>query len=91
MSQVHVDPDKLRSFAGELKKFTDVVDNYFNVLNNELNRLGASWEDQEYDRFKREFIPVRQVLKTFVGEAGKLVPKLETDASVIEEFLKRGR
>ena len=91
MVQIHVDPEKLRNFSGDLSKFIDVINNYFNDLSRELNRLGASWQDQEYERFIREFEPTRHKLKEFSEEARKLIPKLEMDASAIEDFQKRGR
>ncbi|MCW3488676.1 WXG100 family type VII secretion target [Dethiobacter alkaliphilus] len=91
MVQIHLDPEKLRDFSGDLSKFIDVINNYFNDLSRELNRLGASWQDQEYERFIREFEPARHKLKEFSEEARKLIPKLEKDASAIEDYQKRGR
>ncbi|MCL0040896.1 WXG100 family type VII secretion target [Thermodesulfovibrionales bacterium] len=91
MAQVHVDPEKLRRFAGELRQFTEVINNYFNLLSNEMNRLGSSWQDQEYEKFKRGFAPSRQMLQKFADESKKIVPLLEKDATDIEEYLKRSR
>lgn len=90
MAQIHVDPEKLRHFAGELKRTTEVISNYFNVLSNDLSRLGSSWQDQEYERFKRDFAPSRQILQRFALETEKIVPLLERDAAAIEDYLKRG-
>jgi len=89
MAQVHVDPERLRRFAGELGRFTEVITNYFDVLSNELHRLGSSWQDQEYEKFRDSFAPSRQMLQKFANESKKIVPLLERDATAIEEYLKR--
>ena len=89
MSQINVDPEKLRNFANELKKFTEVINNYFEVIPNEMNRLGSTWQDQEFEKFKRDFIPLVQKLKKFTQESKKIIPSLERDATTIEEYHKR--
>ena len=89
MSQVHVDPEKLRAFAKELRRFSEVMNNYATVLSSELQRLGSSWQDQEYEKFMRDFSPTKQILKKFTSESQNIAPKLEKDADIIEEFFKR--
>lgn len=87
-SQIHVDPEKLRSFASELKHFTDTVNHSVNTLKNNVSHLGESWRDDEFEKFKREFDSVQRYLTKFVEEAKNTTPQLERDANNIEEYLK---
>jgi uncharacterized protein YukE len=91
MTQVHIDPEQLRNFAGELKKFNKVVNSYFQAMPGEMNRLGNTWRDQEYEKFKRGFGPALQKLSVFTQETEKVIPQIERDASAIEDYQKRGR
>lgn len=88
LTQIYVDPEKLRSFARELKSFTEACDNYANALNSKINRLGTTWRDQEYQNFVSHFLPTKELLKKFVEESRRIEPLLEKDAAAIEEYLR---
>ncbi len=89
MLPVEGDPEKLKSFADDLKKFNDNIQQTFSKLNQETNRLGNSWQDQEFEKFKSSFIPTLQALQKFVNESDKLIPKLRLLAEEIEEYHKK--
>lgn len=86
MPQVYVDPEKLRGFARQLKSFAKDVSNNVNRLGSQMGRLREGWRDQEYEKFARQFASAQKLLKRFVEETKKIVPLLEKDASVIEEY-----
>lgn len=86
---VNVDPEELRRFAGDLKKFNANVLQRFDKLTRETNRLGNSWQDQEFEKFKNHALPMLQLLKRFTNESDKLIPKLQRDADAIEEYRKQ--
>jgi uncharacterized protein YukE len=89
MTQLHVDPDKLRGFANDMKKFNEVILQCFDKLNRETGRLGQSWQDAEYHKFLSSYTPTLFNLKNFVSENEKLIPQLIRDADAIEEYQKR--
>ena len=47
MPQAIVDPEELRHFAANLKKFNNDVRDRLTSLNGQLVSLGKSWRDQE--------------------------------------------
>ncbi len=89
MSNIHVDPEKLRNFAGKLKRFNENINSYFEMLPRELTRLGDTWQDREYEKFKQALLPATRALKRFVTENEKVIPSLLQDAAEIEEYHKR--
>ena len=89
MYPIKADPEKLRGFAGDLKKFNETILQTIDKLNRETNRLGNSWRDQEFEKFRSNFIPTVQALKEFTGESEKLIPKLRKHADSIEEYQKK--
>lgn len=89
MPQFDVDPEKLRSFANEMKKFNETILQCFDKLNRETGRLGQSWQDAEYHKFISSYTPTYYNLRKFVGENEKLIPQLIRDADAIEEYQKR--
>jgi len=82
-SQVHVDPERLKSFAAELDQFANRVTDYDEGLQSALHRLGETFRDQEYEEFKTHFGASSQLLRRFVEEVKKNVPKLVADAEII--------
>ena len=48
MPQAVVDPEEVRQFARNLKKFNSDLRDRLTVLNNHLTALGGTWRDQEH-------------------------------------------
>ena len=55
MSKAIVDPGELRRFANDLKRFNETLHNQMGVLHGRLVGLGATWRDQEHNKFVEEF------------------------------------
>ena len=55
MPQAIVDPGELRRFAQNLKQFNAELQNQMAVLQGQLLNLGATWRDQENQKFVDEF------------------------------------
>ena len=51
MPQAVVDPEEVRQFARNLKKFTGDLRSRLSVVNNHLTALGETWRDQEHKKF----------------------------------------
>jgi uncharacterized protein YukE len=86
VSQVHVDPERVRAFAHLLKGFGELTGTSIAGLRSRLQRLGSTWRDQEYERFVQEFRKAEAQVAALRAEIDKLAPALEEDARAAEEI-----
>jgi uncharacterized protein YukE len=84
-----MDPEEVRRFAKELKRFNDDVQVRASALQARFAALGSSWQDQEADKFSEEFISTMKVLKKFVEVSEHHTPYLLRKAQRIEEYLNQ--
>ena len=89
MAQAIIDPEEVRRFAQELKRFNDDVQAKAGALQGRFNALGSTWQDQEAAKFAEEFITTMKVLKKFVEISEKNTPYLLRKAQRIEEYLNQ--
>ncbi len=87
MAQAIMDPEEVRRFAKELKRFNDDVQTRAAALHSRFTALGSTWQDQEAEKFAEEFISTMKVLKKFVDVSEKHTPYLLRKAQRIEEYL----
>lgn len=87
MAQAIMDPEEVRRFAKELKRFNDDVQAKASSLQSRFASLGATWQDQEHEKFAEEFIATMKVLKKFTEISEKHTPYLLRKAQRIEEYL----
>ena len=87
MAQAIMDPEEVRRFAKELKRFNDEVQVKASSLQARFAALGGTWQDQEHEKFAEEFITTIKVLKKFVEVSEKHTPFLLRKAQRIEEYL----
>ncbi len=89
MAQAIMDPEEVRRFAKELKRFNEDVGNKAGALQARFAALSSSWQDQEADKFAEEFVTTMKVLKKFMEVADKHTPYLLRKAQRIEEYLSQ--
>jgi len=89
MPQAIVDPDELRRFARNLKKFSSDVRNGITALGGQLAALGTTWRDQEQKRFVEQFEQHMKVINRFLEVTDQHVPCLLRKAESIEEYLQQ--
>lgn len=82
-----MDPEEVRRFAKELKRFNDDVQVRAAALQARFTALGSSWQDQEAEKFGEEFTTTMKVLKKFVEVSEKHTPYLLRKAQRIEQYL----
>jgi uncharacterized protein YukE len=87
MAQAIMDPEEVRRFAKELKRFNDDVQARAAALHARFAALSASWQDQEHEKFAEEFITTMKVIKKFTEISEKHTPFLLRKAQRIEEYL----
>lgn len=88
MPQAVVDPDELRRFAQRLKKFNQELQNQAGLLNNQLAALGATWRDQEHQRFVEQFEQHLKMIGRFAEATDQYIPYLVRKAEHIEDYLQ---
>lgn len=87
MAQAIMDPEEVRRFAKELKRFNDEVQVRAAGLHARFNALTASWQDQEQEKFSEDFVTTMKALKKFMEVSEKHTPFLLRKAARIEEYL----
>jgi uncharacterized protein YukE len=87
MPQAIMDPEEVRRFAAELKRFTEDVQMRAASLQARFSALGATWQDQDNQKFAAEFITTMKVLKKFLEVSDKHAPYLLRKAERIEQYL----
>jgi uncharacterized protein YukE len=89
MAQAIMDPEEVRRFAKELKRFNDDVQVRAASLQSRFNALGSTWQDQENEKFGEEFVATMKMLKKFMEISEKHTPFLLRKAQRIEEYLNQ--
>ena len=83
--RVGMDPEQILAFAELLSQFGQRVSNYDATLLQELNRLGNTWKDHDYQKLREAFFSSRQLLKGFIEQINQTVPELKRDAQTVIE------
>jgi uncharacterized protein YukE len=87
MAQAIMDPEEVRRFASELKRFNEDVGMKAASLQARFSALGTTWQDQDHEKFAEEFITTMKVLKKFMEISEKHTPYLLRKAQAIERYL----
>jgi len=82
-----MDPEEVRRFAAELKRFNDDMQMKASSLQARFSALGSTWQDQDHEKFAEEFITTMKVLKKFIEVSEKHSPYLLRKAQRIEQYL----
>ena len=89
MPKAIMDPDAVRTFARELKRFHDDLQGRVSSLQSQFASLGETWEDQEHERFAEEFKTGIKALRRFLEVSDKHAPYLLRKAQRIEDYLNQ--
>jgi uncharacterized protein YukE len=84
-----MDPELVRRFAEELKRFNVDLQNSLAGLQARFAALGDTWQDQEHAKFAEEFKQTVKALKKFVEVSNQHTPYLLRKAQRIEEYLNQ--
>ena len=86
MAQAVVDPEELRLFARNLRRFNSELRERTSMLDNQLTSLGATWRDQEHAKFKDQFEEHIKVIARFAEATEEYIPYLMRKAEIIEQY-----
>jgi uncharacterized protein YukE len=89
MAQAIMDPEQVRRFAEELKRFNTDVQDKIVSLQTRFAALSDTWQDQEHAKFADEFKQVMKALKKFIEISNQQTPYLLRKAQRIEEYLNQ--
>ena len=89
MAQAIMDPEQVRRFADELKRFNADLQDKIASLQARFAALGDTWQDQEHAKFTEEFKQTVKALKKFVEVSNQHTPYLMRKAQRIEEYLNQ--
>ena len=87
MSQAIVDPGELRRFAQALRQFNQEMQERVTALSGRLDALGATWRDQENEKFAEDFRQHLQGIVRTIETTDEYIPFLLRKAERIEEYL----
>ena len=86
MAQAVVDPEELRLFARNLRRFNSDLRERTGMLANQLTNLGATWRDQEHTKFVEQFDEHMKVIARFTEVTEEYIPYLLRKAEHIEQY-----
>jgi uncharacterized protein YukE len=86
MAQAIVDPEQLRNFALQLKRFSGMLNDASTKISQQMQQLAVSWRDQEHQKFSSEFEVEMKQLQKMVNASERHVPYLLRKAELIEEY-----
>lgn len=89
MPQAIMDPEEVRRFADELKRFNTDLQDRMVSLQARFAALGDTWQDQEQSKFAEEFKQIMKALKKFIEVSNQQSPYLMRKAQRIEEYLNQ--
>ena len=84
-----MDPEQVRRFADELKRFNTDLQDKIASLQARFATLADTWQDQEHAKFAEEFRQTMKALKKFVEISNHHTPYLLRKAQRIEEYLNQ--
>jgi hypothetical protein len=86
MGQAIVDPEQLRNFAMQLKRFSGQLTDASTKLSQQMQQLAVSWRDQEHQKFTSDFENDLKQLRRLIESSERHVPYLLRKAELIEEY-----
>jgi uncharacterized protein YukE len=89
MPQAIVDPEELRRFALNLRKFSGEMQERITSLGGQLVALESTWRDQEQKKFAEEFEQHMKMISRFVDVVDRHIPYLLRKADIIDEYLQQ--
>ncbi len=89
MPQAIVDPEELRRFAQNLRKFSGEIQDRITSLGAQMASLERTWRDQEQKKFSEEFEQHIRQISRFVEVIEQHIPYLNRKAEIIDEYLQQ--
>ena len=89
MAKAIADPEEIRRFAHDLKRFNDDLTHQIQVMRSRMSSLSQSWRDQEQHKFEEEFDNTIKAIDRFAKAGSEQIPFLLRKAQRIEDYLQQ--
>jgi len=87
---IQTDPRAIREFIAELSSFQTFMSGHLPDLSSNFARLGRTWEDEQFFRFKLEVDKTSAKLVQYQESLKGIIIELEADAKAAEEIERSG-
>jgi uncharacterized protein YukE len=84
---VYANAKIIRSLADEIQGYTTKVNQELNELDAALKRLGTTWADEGYTKFRSAFDRLRAEFVDLAEEIGRRKPELQKDAELLIAYM----
>ena len=88
-AEIYANPQRILSLADDLSRFTGNLRNELEKMSSGLQNLGATWQDEEYRKFKRTFDRLKEDIGKLSQEISKREPELKEDAQLLRDYLTK--
>ncbi|MDP7005189.1 MAG: WXG100 family type VII secretion target [Phycisphaerales bacterium] len=89
MAKAIADPEEIRRFAHDLKRFNDDLTHQIQLMRSRMSSLSQSWRDQEQRKFEEEFDTTIKSINKFAKVTNEQIPFLLRKAQRIEDYLQQ--
>ena len=89
MPQAIVNPEDLRRFASQLKRFNGELQTQMSSIHGQISALGQTWRDREQEKFTEEFTQTMQAMGRFIEATNQFIPFLMRKAARAEDYLQQ--
>ena len=89
MAKAIADPEEIRRFAQDLKRFNDDLTHQLQLMRSRMSTLSQSWRDQEQRKFEEEFDHTVKAMDRFTKASVEQIPFLLRKAQRIEDYLQQ--
>ncbi len=89
MAKAIADPEEIRRFAHDLKRFNDDLTHQIQLMRSRMGSLSQSWRDQEQRKFEEEFDTTIKSINKFAKITNEQIPFLLRKAQRIEDYLQQ--
>ncbi|MDP6601225.1 MAG: WXG100 family type VII secretion target [Phycisphaerales bacterium] len=89
MAKAVADPEEIRRFAHDLKRFSDELTHQLQVMRARMSSLSQSWRDQEQRKFEEEFDHGVRAMDRLAKATAEQIPFLLRKAQRIEDYLQQ--
>lgn len=87
MAKVHVNPEEIDNFIGELERFLENLNTSTGSVNMAFQNLTTSWQDEKKDEFEEQFNELINYLRHFEENTNEKINHLRTLSDKAKEYL----
>jgi uncharacterized protein YukE len=87
--EIYSNPQRLLSLADELRIFNNDLRIEIEKMNEGLHHLGATWQDEEFKKFKQTLDNLKEEFAKLDQDISKHEPELKADAQALRDYLNK--